>query len=658
MTKGLGNQYANEQRLLYIIRWIMGLIIFVACILLVLDYGFYLSARSQQYVEYGYLVLGIFYLSGSILQLIIRSDRLLYFRENKAKYLFGLLLLSEMLTVYLLQINLNDVWGLTWMRFLTSQDIQIVLFQIYLFSNFIRWVVKISQHFTQYTSSPAHIIVVSFGSVIVIGAALLLLPKAANPRFTLTKKILKDLKSTEIPEAIVKNLTPLTDQEFTNQTAFLNAIEDQPGSEPAAEFIEQLLKHAEKRLHPIDALFTATSAVCVTGLIVVDTATAFTRLGQLIILGLIQIGGLGIMTVTAFFTLIVGQRMSGREQVLLGDMLDTQRLAQLGALLRNIFLMTIGIEAYGAALLYLSWGDYFTPKRRLYTALFHSISAFCNAGFSTFSENLMRFATHPQINMVICGLIILGGLGFGTLYNLRNFLPLKNKRAPVVPKFSVQSKLILIMTGSLILAGTLLFFILEYSNTLKGFAWHDKILGAFFQSVTFRTAGFNTIDFGAAHESTLLLGIVWMFIGAAPGSTAGGIKVTTLAILLGAVISAAQGRTRLEVFRRTIPTAVLYQTLVVITMYLTVMMVVSFSLSLTESQFRPVELLFETVSALGTSGLSTGVTSQLSTFGRLLIIITMFVGRIGPFTLALAIGQRQRQRSERYRYPSAKVQIG
>lgn len=269
----------------------------------------------------------------------------------------------------------------------------------------------------------------------------------------------------------------------------------------------------------------------------------------------------------------------------------------------------------------------------------------------------MNFAPNTKINVVICSLIILGGLGFGTLRNLGSFLPFRKKRDQAA-RLSVQSKLILLMTVSLITLGMILFFILEYSNTLKGRSFQDKILGAFFQSVTFRTAGFNTIDFGKIHESTMMLSIVWMFIGAAPGSTAGGIKVTTLAILLATVLSAARGRTRLELFRRSIPMTVLYQTLVVITMYLAVMMVVSFLLSVTETHSRPIELLFETVSALGTVGLSTGITSQLSMVGRILIIITMFLGRIGPFTLALAIGQQQRQGTERYRYPSAKVQIG
>ncbi len=361
------------------------------------------------------------------------------------------------------------------------------------------------------------------------------------------------------------------------------------------------------------------------------------------------------MTVTAFFSLLIGQRMTGREQVLLGNMLDTSQVTGLRTLLRTIFFTAISIEACGVGLLYLSWKAYCLPDESFYTAFFHSISAFCNAGFSTFSDSLMGFATNTHINIVVTGLIILGGLGVGTLRNISRACinTLKGKRTV---SLSVQSKLVLIMTGLLLILGMLCFWGLEYSNTLSAYSRPYQALTAFFQSVTFRTAGFNTVDFGKVKESTLMIGLVLMFIGAGPGSTAGGIKVTTLAILLATVVSAARGQTRLELFRRTIPVTVLYQTLVVVTLYLSLMLSVSLVLSLTEPQFHLIDLLFETVSALGTVGLSTGVTPHLSDAGKIFIIITMFAGRVGPFTLALAIGQRQR--TERYRYPEEKVQIG
>lgn len=586
----LWKRYEHELQFLSILRWIMGFTALSAFLLLVLDYGVYLSPQDLSHVETGQLVVAYLFLSGYILQLIIRRDRWKYLRQNTIKYVFSLGMLIEIAIVYGFHVNLAKLGIFQHLDTITFRQPQLLLFQLYILINVIRWVVKISQYLAQYNASPPHFILISFGSAILIGTGLLLLPKATTAS-----------------------------------------------------------------IQPLDALFTATSAICVTGLIVVDTATAFTTLGQLIILGLIQIGGLGIMTVTAFFTLLVGQRMSGREQVLLGDMLDTDQVAKLGTILRAVFFTTITIEACGVGLLYLSWKDYFPARTSLYNAFFHAISAFCNAGFSTFSESLMGFAANMNINAIVTALIILGGLGFGTLRNISRVYvnKLKGKRMTLL---SVQTKLVLVMTVTLLFIGMALFFALEYSNTLAEFSWKDKTIGAFFQSVTFRTAGFNTVDFGEVKESTLMIAIVLMLIGAAPGSTGGGIKVTTLAILLGVVFSAARGRTRLEFFRRTIPVTVLYQTLVVMTLYLSLMLIVSFLLSVTEVQFRPIELLFETVSALGTVGLSTGVTPHLSGPGKLFIIITMFLGRVGPFTLALAIGQRQR--TERYRYPEEKVQIG
>lgn len=417
-----------------------------------------------------------------------------------------------------------------------------------------------------------------------------------------------------------------------------------------------LPKAAVTPLAPLDAVFTATSAVCVTGLIVVDTATDFTATGQLIILGLIQLGGLGIMTVTAFFSLLIGQRMSGREQVLLGNVLSANRPNQLGALLRTVFLTTMAIEGCGAALLFLYWRTHFDAGLAWYTAMFHAVSAFCNAGFSTFSDSLMQYAASVPFNLIICGLIVLGGLGFRTLRELKSLFSSGSLRQRI-GRISVQSKVIITVTACLLAGGALVFFLLESPRMLRDLPLRDQALAAMFQSVTFRTAGFNTVDLAELHPATMMLSILLMFIGAAPGSTGGGLKVTTVAILIGTVIAAARGRSRLEFFGRTIPVKVLYQTLVVITVYLFVAVVTAFALSLTEEGgAEPLALIFEAISALGTVGLSTGITPTLSVAGKVIIILTMFLGRIGPFTLALAIGQRQFR--ENYNYPEEEVQIG
>jgi trk system potassium uptake protein TrkH len=476
------------------------------------------------------------------------------------------------------------------------EHIHQVLFKSYIFLHVVRKFLRFSQYLAQWKVSPARFIVGSFAGVILTGAVLLWgLPKATT--------------------------TPIT---------FINA------------------------------LFTSTSAVCVTGLIVVDTAKAFTTTGQIIILGLIQIGGLGIMTITTFFALLVGQRMSGREQVLMGNYLSTEQLSQLGLIIRAILLMTAGIEACGVLSLYLRWKQFLPSGLAFYTAVFHGISAFCNAGFSTFSANLMDYVADAQISLTICGLIILGGLGFSTLRNLKSLSSPGSLRQRIA-RLTVQSKLSLLVTALLLASGTLLFLGIEHGYLLKDLSRNSRVLAAFFQSVTCRTAGFNTIDISQLRTPAMMVSIILMFIGVAPGSTGGGIKVTTFAILVCTVFSLARGKTRIELFRRTIPVKMIYQTLLVVTIYLVVVIVVSFVLLLIEApRWRLIDFVFETVSAIGTVGLSTGQGVSLSGYctwiGKLLIIFTMFLGRVGAFTLALAIGQKSL--TESYKYPEEEVQIG
>jgi trk system potassium uptake protein len=570
----------REQSLLFRIEWVMRATVGAAILILLLDHGWTLKPAVHAYLAASYGLLSLIFLGGTFGQLLIRRDRWFYVRRNKWVYLINGLILLEMLVVPLSR----------WIGLGVFAQGHLVLLHVYIVAN-IGWrFVALVQFLTRYKTSPARMIVGSFGTLILIGSGLLLLPNATTGA-----------------------------------------------------------------LHPLDALFTATSAVCVTGLIVVDTATAFTTTGQVILLGLIQLGGLGIMTVTAFFTILAGRKMSGREQVLLGNMLSTDRPAQLGTIIRAVFFTTLTIEAAGAVLLYLNWRQIYTPARALYTAGFHAISAFCNAGFSVFSDSLMQFAAHVPINLIMASLIVLGGLGFGTLREITERLRMFGSPQKV-RRFSVQSRIIFVMTLLLLSAATVLFFMVESPNVLAELSGGERLVASFFQAVTFRTAGFNSVDFAALRPSTLILAVMMMFVGAAPGSTGGGLKVTTLAILLATVVSAARGKSRLELFHRTIPMTVLYQTIVVITAYLFVAVLVSFLLCLTETVGRPLDLVFETISALGTVGLSTGVTSHLSRAGKILIILTMFSGRIGPFTLALAIGQRQP--TESYNYPEEEVQIG
>lgn len=607
--------HGDEQRQLLILRWVMGLNALAGLILLITDYGFDVTPTfGESGNRNAALLVGIIFIIGYGLQLVIRHDRWEYLRRNILKYLVTGIVMIEAFIFYVLRID--DIKAILTTQFdlLTNITPHALLFKAFIIVNILRWIVKISQFLAQFNTSPPKFMLASFSGVILFGALLLLMPRCHVGDLSL-----------------------------------------------------------------LDALFTSTSAVCVTGLIVVDTATKYTTHGQLVILGLIQIGGLGLMTMTAFFSLFVGQKMSGREQVLLQDMLATDRLAKLVSVLKSVFLTTILIESCGAASLYFAWRGVFPHypiKTIFYYGIFHSISAFCNAGFTTFTPNLMEYVAHAQISVTICLLIIFGGLGFGVLHNLGSHVSARlQKKNAHIEKVSVHSKLVLLMTAALIIGGMALILIVEWQRPLfRPLSVPLRVMAGFFQSVTCRTAGFNTIDIGGLGVPALLISIGLMFIGAAPGSTGGGMKVTTFAMLIATVVAFARGRTRVELFRRTIPTTVFYQTIVVMTMYLVVAIVVCFALTMTEADLlreaqiapvdptqpprplAPIDLLFETVSALGTVGLSTGVTPRLSDLGKSLILLTMFLGRVGPFTLALAIGQRQRV--ERYRYPEERVLIG
>ena len=404
----------------------------------------------------------------------------------------------------------------------------------------------------------------------------------------------------------------------------------------------------------LDALFTATSATCVTGLIVVDTGTHFSTLGQLIILLLIQIGGLGLMTFTSFFALVLGRGFGVRDRVLLRDIFSYHDMGKVGSLILSILKVTFVFEALGSILLYLQ----FLPQAKngfsaAYSAIFHSISAFCNAGFSLYSDSFIRYQSSLGINLTMSGLIIAGGLGFTVIVNLLKigYARFKGKREML----SLQSKLVLLVSGVLILLGTSLLYLAERHGVADGLSLKNKILGAYFQAVTARTAGFNTLNIAKLTISSSFLLIMLMFIGASPGSTGGGIKTSTFAVLIFTIKSLVKGKERVEAFKRTIPKMVVYQALCVVILALGWIGISTLLLSFTEKASF-LNVLFEDLSAFGTVGLSRGLTPHLSTVGRVIIILTMLVGRTGPLTLALAIGGRKA--AELYEYPEERIVIG
>jgi len=410
-----------------------------------------------------------------------------------------------------------------------------------------------------------------------------------------------------------------------------------------------------ERLPLIDAIFTSTSAVCVTGLIVKDTATYFSVFGQVVIAGLIQAGGLGIMTFSVALSVLLGKPMDVSQRAALQDSLNHETLAGVRHLIRFIVLMTIGFELVGAVCLFISWHNRFAsvPAAACH-AIFHAISAFCNAGFSTFPDSLMGFQADVGVNAIICSLIVFGGLGFVVIQNLLQTLRNRTLRNPH-NNARIQTRIVLRMTFFLIVVGALAVYLTERSGLLSGLSAHGVVLGATFQSITARTAGFNTLDIGRMSSAALFVTIIFMFIGASPGSTAGGIKTTTVATLWAAVLASLRSRPHVEVHKRTIPTETVYKALTLLCVSLTV--VVVFTLALLSLERLPfLDILFETVSAFGTVGLSTGVTPELSNIGRVLITILMFIGRLGPLTIAYAM--LPAQMPVHYKYAEERIMIG
>lgn len=418
--------------------------------------------------------------------------------------------------------------------------------------------------------------------------------------------------------------------------------------------------YVKERMNWLDALFTSTSAVCVTGLVVVDPAKQFTFAGQLWLLVLIQFGGLGMITFASLIILALGGRLSLRAEALSASSYDQAPTVRPQQLIRDILLFTLTFEGAGALLLYLLWAPKLGWSGALWPAVFHSVSAFCNAGFSTNSDNLMGFRHSPLTLTIMMTLIVVGGLGFLTLEELR--LRLQARRQQLRFRLSLHTRLVLFTTLGLILSGWLTLGLLEWSRpTFADLPWYDRIVNALFMSVTPRTAGFNTIDYSQASESTNFFTILLMSIGGSPGSTAGGMKTTTF-ILIGLMAwsrfwgsettSFAARSVRPETTAMAVGLFVVCFTLV--TLGILVLTVTEPSVG-GRGQF--LDWMFEAVSAFNTVGLSTGVTPGLSTPGRWLTIGLMFVGRVGPLTFAAALA-RTPGYSDRFRYSYEEVVVG
>jgi trk/ktr system potassium uptake protein len=422
----------------------------------------------------------------------------------------------------------------------------------------------------------------------------------------------------------------------------------------------------------IDALFTSTSAVCVTGLIVADTGAQFSGFGQGVILALIQFGGLGIMTASTFMLLALGQRASMRNLMLIREEYSVSGHASGRQLFMAVLGFTFVAEAIGAIVLWQRFQAGPTMGHDpVWSGIFHSVSSFCNAGFSLYGDSFTQYRGDTTINLTVPFLIIIGGIGFPALIDLAT--KIRRSIQGVHVKLSLHAKIVFTATGVLLVLGMIAFFMLELNNPeLKGAPVSERVAASWFQSVTTRTAGFNTIDFGQASEPTLLLTIMMMIVGASPGSTGGGIKTTTLVVIILVVIARLRGHERIEIGGRTIPMVVITKALVVAVLGVALILTATLLLLVTDGaamQQRAaadgwrhgvfVTTLFEVVSAFGTVGLSmmsSAATGALTWGGKLIIIVVMYLGRLGPLLLAQMV--LAADKPMRYRYPEEYLLVG
>lgn len=395
----------------------------------------------------------------------------------------------------------------------------------------------------------------------------------------------------------------------------------------------------------IDSLFTATSATCVTGLTVVDTATKFSLIGKTILLALMQLGGIGVMSFSVLFLFFLKGKFGIGSREIIQETISFFNTQDLKSLLKSVFIYTIVIESIGAILLTARFCFYLSFWDALFAGIFHSISAFCNAGFSNFATNLVDYQSDYYINIIVSLLIFLGGIGFIVLYELKQSITKKNG----LRKLSLHTKVVLQISVFLIFIGAVLIFIFDNNVALKEMDLPTKIIAAIFHSVSSRTAGFNTIDIYNLSMPSIFTIITLMFIGASPASTGGGVKTTTVAVIIAFIRSRVKDSQNVNLKYTSLPFQVISKTVIILAFAISIIVLSSFILTITEMENIPfnsnsdefLQLFFEAVSAFGTVGLSTGITATLSVYGKIVLVLLMFAGRVGPLTMASLVGSKE-----------------
>ncbi|MBD3349766.1 MAG: ATPase [Candidatus Eisenbacteria bacterium] len=578
-----------------ITRWLSRLMYGVAAVALaslVLEYGFDLSRGQTRLLHMIDLAVVALFVANAIVRFLLSTRKLAYVRRHWPSFAVLALILVQLGLVFHFQAR-------GWLpAFLEARTVfsltkaYIIVIQFYIVALIIGQAVKANSGLAARRIAPPRTVVLSFLLLIFVGTLFLLTPNATVPG----------------------------------------------------------------EIDVVDAAFTATTSVCVTGLVVLDTGSYFTGFGQGVILVLIQIGGLGLITLTAFFALVVRRSLGVREGLVLRGMLSFESLGKVGRTLRYMIGITLVLEGAGAVLLFLTTRpDFGRVGEAAGRSVFHAVSAFCNAGLSLYSTSFERYVDNVPYNLVITTLIIAGGLGFPVIMNVLGRRVLSSGTSRMRSRWSLHSKIVLATTATLLLAGTLGFFLLESNGILAGKPLGEKLLSSYFASVTARTAGFNTVRTSYLAVPTLFMLAVLMFIGGSPGGTAGGVKTSTFGIVLASITSTFRGKGRVELFQRMVPDEGVREALVVVAMGIVVVAVGTFVLLIVE-ELPLKDVLFEVVSAFGTVGLSTGVTASLSPVGKIALMVIMLTGRIGPLTLALAIGEREEKPV--YDYPRERVVIG
>ena len=403
-----------------------------------------------------------------------------------------------------------------------------------------------------------------------------------------------------------------------------------------------------------DGLFTSTSAVCVTGLIVRDTGTTFSIFGKAVLLCLIQVGGLGFMTFAAMIMRLLGRQISLRERMIIRESMNEEGVGGMVSLIGWVAKSAFAVEAAGAIVLALRFVPSFGWMKGLAYSVFHSVSAFCNAGFDLFGNysSLTGYYNDVIINLAVMALIIIGGLGFGVLRDIASL-----RRGG---RLRLQARLVLAAYGILLAFGWIFTLAAEWNNpmTLGNMNFGEKLLASLFQSVTFRTAGFNTISQAALKPATKLVGSFLMLIGASPASTGGGVKVTTVALIFLAVRATVRGSSSITVFKRSLSNGLVRRALAVMLIASFIMLFDTVTISLMQPELEFMDILFECASAMGTVGVSAFGSARLNVFSRILVMLTMYMGRIGPLTAALVLAHRQGQDEDKIHYPEGHIMIG